>query len=172
MKLGITSPEQADPQIATFVSSLSALYEHGGVIFRGYIDSADQPWGESCSNPQALLRHVLLSVPDLVPELAAPRLSDKLPPNSMLTPNNLVVNLASLLTLGGCYRKFSGTTDDARKLAQSFVQAVVGQSRPTAHIFTIDGQWTPWFSPIICASFIIVLPMDRRWFLFCATDED
>ncbi len=160
-----------DNRVEAFISALSSLFIHGSVILRGYTASDYQLWDDSCSNPQSLLKHILVSVPDLIPEIKASRLSD-VPPHTMMTPNDMAEDLTSLLTFGGCYKKFSGTRADARKLAQSFVNAILGASRLTAKIFSIYGQWTPLFSCIIFETYLVVLPSERQWYLFCATDED
>lgn len=161
-----------DKRVSSFSDSLRPLYVHGDLLIKGFVVDPASAWEELCANNAGLFNHLILSLIDLVPELKTKKATKVIPEYSLISPHALGEHLADLLSHGGCYEKFRGTRSEARKLAQAFAAFLVEPHRDHARIFQVKEPWTPWFSCMIWAMYLIANPISHTWFLVCATDED
>jgi hypothetical protein len=89
-------------------------------------------------------------------------------------PFTLDGELTQVLVQGAAYDRFTGPSDEAKRLAMDFCEAIFGYRYGEVNrVFSTRVAWTPWFYDIAWDSTWLIVDdqMSRVW-LLCLTDTD
>ena len=168
-----------DDRLNTAVRALERTHANGGVLLRCFHPLIGERFGKAYQQDLRGDEHWLRcfleceTVRNQISELKIPHPLGDVPQFTTYGAYEFEGALISLLLRGGAYVKSSLTENDARTFARDFVDAVVGDYRDYVTVFRVDGAWTDWFCDVAWdATFIVLNPVAKCWWLFCVTDTD
>lgn len=165
------------PALQAFAGHVASMYANGGCLLRKFEPLSPGGFDLTWRNDLRGLGHMLSSFlgrPEVRAALREIRLGeaalDALPFRA-IGAFELEGALTQILLWGGAYN--SGMPEEPARLAsRAFVDELIGDRRH-AHVFAIQGAWTPWFQDVAWDYSFIVLDADRRaWWTLFMTDTD
>lgn len=172
-----------DHRLQAVLEALGVSYKEGGINLRILLRSF-RPVNKAARAETARfhlqgLGHWLKSfvqaesVRAAVPELQIPYPLAEIPGYVLYTGYEFEGAVTSLLLSGESLGRRKITDDSARAMSRAFVDSLIGKRRRPAFVFRIDGAWTSWFLGLARdLTFIVFLPGEGRWVLFCVTGTD
>ena len=137
----VYSAEALDnPHITELLKVLADAHVNGGVIFRSFRATDEATFDHALKNyhrPFEKIFEAFLTRPSVVaslPELEIQLPLERLPTFNLMPAFGVEGALTHILLVGGAYKRFQGTVDDARTLTRRFMEALFGE----------ELQWVGW----------------------------
>lgn len=165
------------PAVQAFAGKMASLYANGGCLIRRFEPRTPAVFDLALRHDLRGLAPLLSSFlgrPEVQAALAEARVGeaalDAVPFRAIGT-YELEGALTQILLWGGAYR--GGMPEEPARLAsRALVDELTGDRRH-AHVFAIEGAWTPWFRDVAWDHSFVVLDADRRiWWTLFMTDTD
>jgi hypothetical protein len=166
------------PKIDRFLDAIRKSHVNGGVIVACFEPDDPAEFDDSARRDLHGVDRCISSfltrpsVRVAVPELQLPAALDPPPKFGYKGPFELEGQLTQTLLVGGAYRQFDGTVQEARQISRDFVEELVADRWLNVAVVAI-GLLTEWFYDVAWDAFLIVFDQQgRRFWLICITDTD
>jgi len=168
----------SDPRLLAVVNAISRTHANGGALLR-CLRATTTEFDHAVNHDAQAIDHVVRtfleseSLRSLVPELGISLPIDPLPSVVEYSSWEFEGAVTGLLLASGAYVESSLSCQAARQIASSFADATLEDHRPRARVYRLTGPWCDWLCDVAWdASFAVLDPVGRRWWLLCVTDTD
>ena len=162
--------------INAFLSEVSRQLVNGGCLLYRFDDLDPSLFNFAQPGGLSRLLQQFLNDPTVRKALADVNLDSAKaipPPHRILGSFEFEGALTEILLGGGAYVSGLSSKDDARGMSRAFVEAMLEQRRRGAPVFALEGAWTSWFYDVAWdASYVIIDPSARAWWILLMTDTD